>query len=218
MLSAVVIGPEQAQYSVIWLHGLGADGHDFEPIVPDLNFTHKPKTRFIFPHAPQRPVTCNNGFVMPAWYDIFEIGAGARQDEDGLRESAQQISELIEREHQFGVEYQRICLAGFSQGGAVALYTGLRYQHRLAGIMGLSTYLPVHGATQTEANSANQQTPIFLAHGDYDQVVPLELGSLSKDYLVNQGYTVSWQTYPMAHSLMPEEITDISQWFEQVFK
>ncbi len=218
MLSAVVIGPEQAQYSVIWLHGLGADGHDFEPIVPDLNFTHKPKTRFIFPHAPQRPVTCNNGFVMPAWYDIFEIRAGARQDEDGLRESAQQISELIEREHQSGVEYQRICLAGFSQGGAVALYTGLRYQHRLAGIMGLSTYLPVHGATQTEANSANQQTPIFLAHGDYDQVVPLELGSLSKDYLVNQGYTVSWQTYPMAHSLMPEEITDISQWFEQVFK
>lgn len=218
LLDAVTVGAENAQYSVIWLHGLGADGHDFEPLVPELHFKHKSHTRFIFPHAPVRPVTLNMGYAMPSWFDIFAIDAKARQDEAGIRDAAASISALIERERQRGVSSEHIVLAGFSQGGALALYLGTRYPHPLGGILALSTYLPLDESLSNEASEENSAIPIFMAHGDFDPVVPLSLAQLSRERLEQAGYRIQWQTYAMGHSVIPAEIEDISRWYDSVLK
>jgi len=196
-------GPQAA---VIWLHGLGADGHDFEPIVPELDLP-KP-VRFIFPHAPVRPVTINNGMRMRAWYDIFQFGGGP-EDEAGLRASQAILEGLIANEVKRGVKPAKIVLAGFSQGGAIVLQTGLRHAERLGGIMALSTYLPLAGKLDQEKSQLSP--PIFMAHGVYDDVIPLKRAEQSKDLLVKSGYAVDWRTYPMPHSVCPEELGHISE-------
>ena len=198
-------GP-RPEASVIWLHGLGADGHDFEPIVPELRLTKA--VRFIFPHAPVRPVTINSGMRMRAWYDIFQFGGGP-EDEKGIRESEGLLRKLMETEKSKGAK--KIMLAGFSQGGAIVLQTGLRYPERLAGIMALSTYLPISATLEKEKNQANQDLPVFMAHGAYDDIIPLRRAEQSRDLLVKSGYAVDWRTYPMPHSVCPEEIGHISQ-------
>ena len=196
-----------ARSSIIWLHGLGADGHDFEPIVPELGLAEDLAVRFIFPHAPERAVTINGGMVMRAWYDI--LGMDIRRDEDieGLRTSETQVRALVEREVSRGVSEERIVLAGFSQGGAIALQ---------AGIMALSTYLTLPEQLESEANPANGDCPIFMAHGTQDQVVPYEGGQLSRQALEAQGYEIEWREYPMPHSVCAEEIADISSWLTGV--
>ena len=205
-------GP-RPEATVIWLHGLGADGHDFEPIVPELRL---PKTvRFVFPHAPIRPVTINNGMRMRAWYDIFQFGGGA-EDEKGIRESQGLLEQLIAAEKQKGVAAGKIILAGFSQGGAIVLHTGLRHAERLAGIMALSTYLPIAETLQKEKSKANQDLPIFMAHGSYDDLIPLRRAEQSKDLLVKSGYPVEWRTYPMPHSVCPEEIGHIAEFLLRI--
>lgn len=216
LLKAVVIDAADALYSVIWLHGLGADGHDFEPLVPELQFRQKPHTRFIFPHAPIRPVTLNMGYEMPAWFDIIAIDAQAEQDEDGIRAAADSIASLVEQQRQRGIPYDHIVLAGFSQGGALALHVGLHYPQRLAGILALSTYLPLAEQFDATGMRANAQTPIYMAHGEHDPVVPLTLAQQSRQRLQQSGYAVEWQIYPMEHSVIPQEIDDISRWLDKV--
>ncbi len=196
--------------AVIWLHGLGADGHDFEPIVPELRLGGAGPVRFVFPHAPVRPVTINGGMPMRAWYDIIGIDRESPQDEAGIRASAQKVARLIRRETDRGIPAERIVLAGFSQGGAVALHLGLRLAERLAGIVALSTYLPLHQTLQDEHSEANAQTPLFMAHGILDPVVPLYLGESSANRLVQGGWPVTWRTYTMPHAVCPDEIRDIS--------
>jgi phospholipase/carboxylesterase len=205
--------------SVIWMHGLGADGNDFVPIVNELGLDSTPAIRFLFPHAPMRPVTINNGFVMRAWYDVTLgdlEGHSRRADERGVRESQAQIAALIEREEKRGVAPERIVLAGFSQGGAVALQTGLRFPRKLAGMMALSTYLPLAESLPAEAAPANRQTPIFMAHGLYDPVIPIMMGAGSMTFLTGLGYAVEWRQYPMPHSVCPDEIEDIGAWLRKV--
>jgi len=205
--------------SVIWMHGLGADGNDFVPIVKALGLDSAPAVRFLFPHAPMRPVTINNGFVMRAWYDVTLgdlEGHSRRADERGVRESQAQIAALIEREEQRGIAVERIVLAGFSQGGAVALQTGLRFPRKLAGMMALSTYLPLAESLPAEAAPANRQTPIFMAHGLYDPVIPLMMGAGSMTVLTGLGYAVEWRQYPMPHSVCPDEVEDIGAWLRKV--
>lgn len=207
--------------SVIWMHGLGADGNDFAPIVNELELDGTPAIRFVFPHAPMRPVTINNGYVMRAWYDIFLgdlEGPSRRADERGVRESQAQIAALIEREAKRGVAPENIVLAGFSQGGAIALQTGLRHPRKLAGVMALSTYLPLADSLPQEAAPANKATPIFMAHGTYDPVVPLMMGAGSMTLLTGLGYAVEWRQYPMPHSVCPEEIEDVGDWLRKVLK
>lgn len=218
LLDAVEIETgSRPQASIIWLHGLGADGHDFEPIVPQLDLEDM-SLRFVFPHAPVRPVTLNAGFQMRAWYDIVGIDRTSPQDLDGIRESQAHVAALIRRENQRGVETSHIVLAGFSQGGAVALYAGLRYPEKLAGILGLSTYLPHSADTAAERVEVNQATPIFMGHGLHDDVVMPALGSDSKDLLVALGYEISWHTYPVAHNVAMEEVTDIRRWLHKILK
>ncbi len=203
---------ESPQYSVIWLHGLGADGHDFEPIVPQLNLPDDQPTRFVFPHAPRQPVTINNGMVMRAWYDISALDLERGEDIAGIKRSAQLLHGLIKREQERGVASPKIIVAGFSQGGAIALYAGLRHPDPLAGIVALSCYLPQPQTLSTEAHAANRHTPIFMAHGDYDPVVPPVLGDNSRRFLQQAGYPVEWHTYPMPHSVNLDEVSDIGQW------
>jgi len=205
-------GP-RPEAAVIWLHGLGADGHDFEPIVPEL--TLKKAVRFIFPHAPVRPVTINNGMRMRAWYDIFQFGGGP-EDEKGLRESQGLLEKLVAAQKAKGIEARRIVLAGFSQGGAIVLQTGLRYPERLAGIMALSTYLPLAATLAKENSAMNRDLPIFMAHGQYDDIIPLQRAEQSKDLLVKAGYPVDWRTYPMPHSVCPPEIGHISEFLLRI--
>jgi phospholipase/carboxylesterase len=197
------------QAAVIWLHGLGADGHDFEPIVPELGLPAAKAVRFIFPNAPQRPVTINNGMRMRAWYDILQPGGGA-EDETGIRESQAQIEGLISREVKRGIPHDKIVLAGFSQGGAIVLQTALRQRERLAGVMALSTYLPLSKTLEKERATANGALPIFMAHGEYDNMIPLDRAVRSRDALQALGYAVEWREYPMPHSVCPEEIADIA--------
>jgi len=215
-LKTLEINVANPEYSVIWLHGLGADGHDFEPIVPELNFKNKNKTRFIFPHAPTMPVTVNNGMVMPAWYDIVAPRIDADQDEKGIRNSASQINQLIDTEIQRGIKSKNIVLAGFSQGGAIVLHTGLRYSKPLAGIMALSTYLTLDTSVSSEASKENKDIAIFYAHGTHDPVIPISLAEMSKKFLTKLGYKIDWHQYPMEHSVIPQEIDDISQWLDKV--
>jgi phospholipase/carboxylesterase len=195
--------------AVIWLHGLGADGHDFEPIVPELGLPASKPVRFLFPNAPQRPVTINMGMRMRAWYDILQLGGGA-EDEAGIRESQAQIEGLISREVERGIPHGKIVLAGFSQGGAVALNTALRQRERLAGVMALSSYLPLSGTLEEERAVANSDLPIFMAHGQYDNMIPLARAARSRDMLQALGYAVEWHEYPMQHSVCPEEIAHIA--------
>ncbi len=205
--------------TVIWMHGLGADGNDFVPIVNELELDGTPAIRFVFPHAPMRPVTINNGYVMRAWYDVSFgdlEGQSRLADEQGVRESQAHITALIEREARRGVAAENIVLAGFSQGGAIALQTGLRHPRKLAGVMALSTYLPLAESLPQEAAPANKSTPIFMAHGTYDPVVPLMMGAGSMTLLTGLGYAVEWRQYPMPHSVCPQEIQDIGAWLRRV--
>jgi len=196
--------------AVIWLHGLGADGHDFEPIVPELELARP--VRFVFPHAPIRPVTINQGMRMRAWYDIFQFGGGP-EDEAGLRASQKLTEELIAAQ---GLPAGRIVLAGFSQGGAIVLLTALRHAERLAGVMALSTYLPLAGKLAAERAEANRETPIFMAHGRYDDLIPMQRAQASREHLQKLGYAVEWHDYPMPHSVCAPQIADISSFLARV--
>jgi phospholipase/carboxylesterase len=211
------IDSTQINASVIWLHGLGADGYDFEPVVKLLlksDTLHN--IRFILPHAPEMSVTRNNGYVMPAWYDIYGVIPVKEEDEAGIRTSEHYIASLIQTEIDRGISSDRIMLAGFSQGGAIALHTALRYPQKLAGVMALSTYLPLHSKLSAEAHSTNKYTPIFIAHGIFDDVISLEMSKVSRDLLQNTGYSVNWHEYPMAHSVCTDEIADIEEFLKQV--
>lgn len=199
--------------SVIWLHGLGADGYDFAPIVAKLNL---PNIRFILPHAPSIPVTMNNGYVMPAWYDLHGTSIGSIEDEAGIIESQHYINTLIEKEISIGIPAQKIVLAGFSQGGAIALHTGLRYPHKLAGIMALSTYVPLKTKLAGEAHDANKHIPILMAHGELDEVISLATCHISLKLLQHLQYSVTWRQYNMAHALCAEEIEDIRHFLTNV--
>ncbi|MEO1767206.1 alpha/beta hydrolase [Thiobacter aerophilum] len=205
----VCTGPHPSA-SVIWLHGLGADGYDFLPVAQELDLRGLPDVRFVFPHAPMRPVTWNNGYVMPAWYDIIAIGPGAPEDETGLGDSRQRVEALIAREKERGIAPHHIVLAGFSQGGAVALFTALRHPARLAGVLALSTYLPLAARLPAEATPANRALPIFMAHGTQDGIVPLALAEASRQKLETLGHPVEWHTYAMAHTVCAAEIADIA--------
>lgn len=201
--------------AVIWLHGLGADGHDFEPVVPELRLPQRLPIRFVFPHAPIRPVTLNQGMRMRAWYDILRLGGGS-EDEAGIRASEKQLVQLIEREGKRGIAPSRIVLAGFSQGGAIALQTTLRFAEPLAGTLALSTYLPLAAKASGERSRASAATPIFMAHGSFDPMIALEHAERSRDALIGMGYRVEWREYPMPHSVCAEEIADISAWLSRV--
>ncbi len=201
--------------AVLWLHGLGADGHDFEPVVPELRLPRELRVRFVFPHAPVRPVTLNMGMRMRAWYDIVQLGGG-REDEAGIRDSQAQLEALVARERARGVAAARIVLAGFSQGGAIALHTGLRHGERLAGILALSTYLPLAGTLAAEASAANRDVPLFMAHGNYDDIIPIERARQSRRALEALGTRIEWHEYPMPHSVCGEEIADIAAWLRAV--
>ena len=203
--------------AVVWLHGLGADGNDFVPIVEEMKLPESLSIRFVFPHAPVRPVTINNGFPMRAWYDIYAADIANRADALGVAQSRGQVEALIAREKTRGVTAARIVVAGFSQGGAIALYTGLRHAERLAGIVGLSTYLPMADRLPAEAAKANRGLPIFMAHGTMDQVIRPEWGEASRRALVAAGYEVEWHTYPMQHAVVWEEIEAVRAFVTRVF-
>jgi phospholipase/carboxylesterase len=208
--------PSDVNAVVIWLHGLGADGHDFEPIVAELNLPDRHGFRFVFPHAPYRPISINNGYVMRGWYDIQEADLSLDEDEAGVRESSARIAALISSEQQhYGVATDRILLAGFSQGGAVALHTALRYPETLAGVIALSTYVPLMGTVASERHSANQQLPIFMAHGHHDPIIALSHARASREHLQQLGYRIDWHSYSMEHSVVPEEIDEISAWLHR---
>jgi phospholipase/carboxylesterase len=209
-------------HSIIWLHGLGADGEDFVPIAEEM--TLPVPVRYIFPHAPMRPVTLNGGFVMRAWYDIYaaaptgglDLELGRRQDEEGIRASQAEIEKLIEQEKQRGIPARNIYLAGFSQGGAVVLHTGLRHAERLGGIIALSTYLPLSATLAAEASEAGRQTPIFMAHGKSDPIIPYVLGRSSAQQLTDGGYSLEWHEYAMPHSVCQEEVSDMEYWLKGI--
>ena len=207
--------------SVIWLHGLGADGHDFEPIVPELHLPADLSLRFVFPHAPVRSVTVNGGMAMRAWYDIKSLDAEGRADEDGVRESSEHLENLIVREEERGVSDERILIAGFSQGGAIALHHVLRSPKRFAGLMALSTYLPLPGTVEAEVVNApdagNTEVPAFVAHGTADPMVPIDGGRHAAELLKSLGYDVEWHEYPMGHSVHPQEIADIARFIVRAF-
>ena len=202
---------DHPEASVIWMHGLGADGNDFVPIVRELDLSECPEIRFVFPHAETMPVTINNGYVMRAWYDILGMDLVRREDEVGLRKSQQQIEQLIAREIERGIPAERIILAGFSQGCAMTLQTGLRYSKKLAGMLCLSGYLPLADKLPAERSDANFSTPIFMAHGRVDPVVQIARAETSRDFLKSLGYAIEWKDYSMPHSVCEEEIDDIGQ-------
>lgn len=206
---------ERPDAAVIWLHGLGADAHDFEPVVPELRLPAQRSVRFVFPNAPVRPVTINGGMPMRAWYDIVELG-GAQQDEAGIRASQRIVEALIARENERGIATARIVLAGFSQGGAIALQTGLRHPGRLAGILALSTWLPLHTTLENERSAQNADVPIFYAHGLHDDMVDVERARASRDILAHLGYPVQWREYPMGHAVCMPELVDIGAWLASV--
>jgi phospholipase/carboxylesterase len=211
----VETGPNPT-FSIIWMHGLGADGHDFEPLVPELLESGMPAIRFVFPHAPVRPVTINNGYQMRAWYDIIGIDRRSAEDFAGMTATADSIGDLIKAENQRGVPTSRIAIAGFSQGGAMALHIGTRYPEKLAGVIALSCYLPRSSELAAARAEANQATPIFMAHGTQDPVVPFPLGEESRGLLASAGYTVEWHAYPMPHSLCEPEVADMRAWLKRV--
>jgi len=207
---------DHPEYSIIWLHGLGADANDFVPIAEQFNLLDKYKVRFVFPYAPIRSITVNNGMRMRAWYDIAELDLSCEEDAVGIRDSARLLGLLIEREIELGIPSNRIVLAGFSQGGAMSLYTGLRYPTPLGGIIALSSYLPLARHFALERNLENQSIPIFMAHGIFDPVVPLMLGQMSREQLEGLGYSVEWHSYSMPHTVMPKEIDDIGHFLQKI--
>jgi phospholipase/carboxylesterase len=202
--------------AVVWLHGLGADGNDFVPVVDAMSLPAALSIRFVFPHAPVRPVTINNGFPMRAWYDLYAADLAKRADVVGVLASQAQVEALIAREHSRGIAARRIVVAGFSQGGAIALQTGLRHAERLAGIIALSTYLLLPDRLPVEASDANRDVPIFMAHGTMDPMIRPEVGEASRHALEAAGYRVEWHTYPMPHSVVPDEIEAISAFLTRV--
>ena len=217
LLPCIEIEPaEQATATVIWLHGLGADGNDFAGIVPALNLPESAAIRFIFPHAPERPVTVNNGWVMRAWYDILEMNISRKVDTASLLESAEQISDLVRRETDRGIPAERIVLAGFSQGGAVAYQAGLAYPQPLAGILALSTYVPCEQSLREALQPDNRALPVMIAHGSQDDVVPAQLGEAAIELLKELGFAPQWRTYPIDHSVSLDEISMISSWLKNV--
>jgi len=217
LLSTVEIETgHKPQHVILWMHGLGADGNDFVPIINELTVSSKKPIRFIFPHAPERPVTINGGYVMRAWYDIYGANISASEDETGIRDSQEAIDALIENELQSGVASTHIVLAGFSQGGAMALQAGLRQKNKLGGIMALSSYLPLSASLHHEAQAANVETPLFMAHGTHDAVVPITLATSSKEKLLQAHYAVEWHEYTMEHSVCGQEINDIDQWLQKI--
>jgi phospholipase/carboxylesterase len=213
LLPAVEIEPERpADAAVILMHGLGADGHDFETLVFELKLPPGSAIRWVFPHAPIRPVTLNGGMPMRAWFDIVGLDRRSEEDEAGIRESGEGVRALVGREKERGIPAERIVLAGFSQGGAMALHTALRETERLAGVLALSTYLPLAGTLEAEAHPANAAVPLFMAHGTADPIVPLTLGESSRNRLRSLGHEVDWHTYPMPHSVCAEEVADVREW------
>jgi len=213
MLEAVEIETRpNPQWSIVWLHGLGADGHDFEPVVPEIVRPDWPSLRFVFPHAPVRAVTINGGVRMRAWYDILGLEIAHRQDEAGVRDSVRRVGRVIQHEVARGIPERRILVAGFSQGGAIALSLGVRAVPALAGVIALSTYLPLADKLEPELSPESRTTPIWMGHGSLDPVVSQSLGSMSRDWLKSHGYDVDWHSYPMPHSLCAEEIRDLSLW------
>ena len=212
----VVEPPTPATAAVVWLHGLGADGHDFEPVAAELGRSGLDGIRYVFPHAPVRPVTINGGMEMRAWYDIADSDFDRRADEEGVRESAGIARALVDEQIARGIAAERIVLAGFSQGGAIALYAGLRFPFRLAGILALSTYLPAPRSLEAQAHPANRDVPIFLAHGSQDPIIALSLSERSRASLAALGYIVEVHTYPMPHSVCAEEVRDIENWLSRV--
>lgn len=215
LLPAVELGPDGVPgASVIWLHGLGADGHDFEPIVPELRLPRDARVRFVFPHAPMRPVTINGGMVMRSWYDIKTLELGRHVDEEDLEASRSQLDAWVGHEIGSGVAPGRIVVAGFSQGGAIALYSGLQFEQRLGGILALSCYHPLPHLVRERASEANRDVPIFMGHGTYDPVVPVSLAERTTEVLRENGYRPEWHTYAMPHSVCPEEILDIGRWLK----
>ena len=217
LLSSIVIKTgDQPTHSIIWLHGLGSDGNDFIPIVEKLNLPSDLHTRFVFPHAPMQPVSINNGAVMRAWYDISGQDLSSDEDASGISISQSAVEELIKREEQNGIKPENIVLAGFSQGGAIALHTGLRYSDKLAGILVLSSYLPLADMLATGAHQSNSSTQIFMAHGHKDTVISPDLAISSKQKLLELGYGVNWNMYQMEHSVCKDEIADISEWLKKI--
>ncbi len=215
---AVVLAPAlPATASVIWLHGLGADGHDFVPIVPELKLPAEPVVRFVFPHAPVRAVTLNMGMRMRAWYDIKTLTADGRADDAGIRESVALLGRYIAAERAAGVASERIIVAGFSQGGAVALHAGLRHPEPLGGILALSCYLPLQAELAAELSDANRATPVLMCHGQHDPVLPMQLGVIARDWLLSERYTVEWKEYPMQHQVCLPEIQDVAAWLRARF-
>lgn len=203
-------------HSIIWMHGLGADGNDFVPIIEELDLPKTIAIRFIFPHAPKQPVTVNGGFIMRAWYDIRSADLDHAEDEVGLKRSEQLIMQLIEKEKSRGVASENIVLAGFSQGGVMSLFVGLRYAEKLGGVMVLSGYLPLAHQFESGTHLVNHTTPIFIGHGREDMIVPMQLANKAKQQLIVQGYLVEWHEYNMAHSVCNDELTDISKWLRRV--
>jgi len=212
----IVETKEHPDASVIWLHGLGADGHDFEPVVQELGLPERLSVRFIFPHAPAIPVTINNGYIMPAWYDLKQTDLGIEHDEQGIARSAKQIQRLIEQQEMHGIAPGRIILAGFSQGGAMAIHCGLRQIKPLAGIMALSAYLLMPDHIENEIRPSSYTTPIFMAHGINDPVVPFAAGEASRRKLETAGCHIEWHSYPMEHHVCPQEIKDIGLWISSI--
>jgi phospholipase/carboxylesterase len=216
LLPAIEFDPvHPPRASVIWLHGLGASGHDFEPLIPELGLVEEYAVRFVLPHAPERPVTINQGYVMPAWYDIVGMEITARQDEAGIRTSEDLLRRLIESERARGIAAGRIVLAGFSQGGAIALHTALRYPERLGGVLALSTYLPLAEQVPGQMVAVQQGLAVFMGHGDRDEIVPPQVAARSRDALQALGCAVEWHAYAMAHSVCPDEVADIRRWLVQ---
>jgi len=218
VLETIEINPAQAATgSVIWLHGLGADGHDFQGIIPQLSLPEAIHLRFIFPHAPIRAVAINANLRMRAWFDVYSLENLEKEDEAGIRATEHAVTQLIEREIAMGIPSNRIVLAGFSQGGAVSLYTGLRYEKPLAGIIALSTYLPLAKKLSTEASDSNKQTPILMAHGRLDPVLPIILGKKTYELLKQEGHPIEWHEYAMEHQVCTEETAVIGQWLTKIF-
>jgi phospholipase/carboxylesterase len=217
LLSAIEIETGTSPtYTILWMHGLGADGNDFVPIVNELKLPTEKQIRFIFPHAPARPITINNGYVMRAWYNICDSELSNSEDEAGIRDSQKAIDALIENEMRRGIASKNIVLAGFSQGGVIALQAGLRHKNKLAGIVALSCYLPLSASLLNEAHPANASISIFMAHGTYDPVVPISLAITSRENLRFANYNLEWREYPMEHTVCIQELIDISQWLHRI--
>ena len=214
-------GGKKPDGTVIWLHGLGADGHDFESIVPEMRLDEHADIRFVFPHAPVRPVTINGGIPMRAWYDVMSLDRAGPQDEAGIRDSAAMLVQLIECEHERGVDYDHIVLAGFSQGGAIAMHTAMRFPERLAGLMALSTWMPLESMIDEEVMQTSKaqprDLPVLMAHGSFDPMLPISAGQHARDIMRKAGFAVQWHDYPMAHAVCAEEIVEISKWLANIF-